>query len=50
QRGDSLWLISRRFYRSGWRYRKLYRANRSIIRNPNLIHPCQRIFVPLRRS
>jgi nucleoid-associated protein YgaU len=50
RRGDSLWLISRRHYRTGWLYRKLYRANRSTIRNPNLIHPCQRIFVPRRRS
>jgi colicin import membrane protein len=50
RRGDSLWLISWRHYRTGWLYRKLYRANRSIIRNPNVIHPCQRIFIPRRHS
>ena len=47
--GDTLWRISRRHYRAGWLYWRLYRANRSIIRNPNLIYPCQRIFVPRRR-
>lgn len=47
-RGDSLWLISRRFYRTGWLYRKIYRANRAIIRDPDLIYPCQRLYVPRR--
>ena len=27
---------------------KIYRANRSVIRNPDLIYPCQSIFVPRR--
>lgn len=49
QSGDTLWRISRRHYRAGWLYWRLYHANRSIIRNPNLIYPCQRIFVPRRR-
>jgi nucleoid-associated protein YgaU len=49
QSGDSLWRISRRHYRAGARYRRIYRANRSRIRNPNLIYPCQVIFVPRRR-
>jgi nucleoid-associated protein YgaU len=48
-RGDTLWGISRRHYSRGWRYWRLYRANRSIIGNPNLIYPCQRIYVPRRR-
>jgi nucleoid-associated protein YgaU len=47
--GDSLWRISRRHYRSGWLYWKIYRANRSIVANPNRIYPCQRLFVPPRR-
>ena len=47
--GDTLWLISKRHYRTGWLYRKIYRANRSIIRDPDLIYPCQRIFIPRRR-
>ncbi|HVX37105.1 MAG TPA: LysM peptidoglycan-binding domain-containing protein [Hyphomicrobium sp.] len=47
--GDTLWRISRRHYRAGRLYWRLYHANRSIIRNPNLIYPCQRIFIPRRR-
>lgn len=47
--GDTLWRISRRHYRVGWLYWRIYRANRAIIRNPNLIYPCQRIFIPPRR-
>jgi colicin import membrane protein len=46
RRGDSLWLIAKLHYRRGWLYRKIYRANRSIIRDPDLIYPCQRILVP----
>jgi nucleoid-associated protein YgaU len=48
-RGDSLWRISRYYYRRGWFYHRLYHANRRIIRDPDLIFPCQRIFVPRRR-
>ena len=47
--GDTLWLISKRHYHTGWLYRKIYRANRSVIRDPDLIYPCQQIFVPRRR-
>jgi colicin import membrane protein len=48
RRGDSLWLIAKRHYRRGWLYHTIYRANRSIIRDPDLIYPCQRILVPRR--
>ena len=46
RKGDSLWRISRRHYRHGHRYRIIYRANRRLIRNPNLIYPCQRFHLP----
>jgi colicin import membrane protein len=46
--GDSLWRISRRYYHFGLLYAKIYRANRSVVRNPDLIYPCQSIFVPRR--
>jgi hypothetical protein len=38
----------RRYYHSGLLYAKIYRANRSVVRNPDLIYPCQSIFVPRR--
>lgn len=46
--GDTLWLISRKHYRSGWLYSRIYWANRARIRNPNRIYPCERLFVPRR--
>jgi len=46
RRGDTLSGIARRYYGSGRRYRKIYRANRGRIRNPNLIYPRQRIYIP----
>ena len=47
-RGDSLWLISARHYRTGRLSWRIYRANRSIIRDPDRIYPCQRLFLPRR--
>ncbi len=44
--GDSLWRISAKHYRSGRYYRRLVRANRTMIHHPRRIFPCQRIYVP----
>jgi nucleoid-associated protein YgaU len=48
-RGDSLWRISRITYGDGTRYATVYRANRDRIRDPNLIHPGQILFLPAKR-
>ncbi len=49
-RGDTLWHISRRHYQRGYRYRRIYRANRRKIRDPHWIYPCQKFWLPrLRR-
>ncbi len=45
-RGDSLWRISRTNYGDGARYPVIFRANRSKIRDPNLIFPGQTFVVP----
>ena len=45
-RGDSLWRLSRRFYKDGMRYRQIYAANASQIRDPRLIYPAQIFVVP----
>lgn len=45
-RGDSLWRISRVTYGAGTRYAVIYKANRKLIRNPNLIYPGQIFVVP----
>lgn len=46
RRGDNLWRISRRMLGRGIRYTVIYEANRSQIRNPNLIYPGQVLDVP----
>ena len=44
--GDSLWRISRKIFGQGIRYTRIYEANASQIRNPNLIYPGQVFVVP----
>lgn len=46
QPGNSLWVIAHRAYGSGTRYTVIFAANRSQIRDPNLIYPGQVINVP----
>jgi nucleoid-associated protein YgaU len=48
-RGDSLWRISEKHYNRGSKYRRIYRANRSLINVPDLIYPCQRFKITRRR-
>jgi nucleoid-associated protein YgaU len=45
-RGDSLWRLSQRVYGEGLRYTVIYGANRSQIRNPDLIYPGQVFVLP----
>lgn len=45
-RGDTLWEIAERHYRNGERYRRIVRANRGKIDDPDVIEPCQRIYLP----
>jgi nucleoid-associated protein YgaU len=49
KRGDSLWRIARRHYNRGSLYPVIHRANRSKIRVPRLIYPCQRFRLPALR-
>lgn len=44
--GDSLWRIAQRFYGNGNLWTRIYNANRSHIRNPNLIFPGQTFVIP----
>jgi nucleoid-associated protein YgaU len=46
RRGDTLSRIAKRHYGSASRARAIYRANRHKIRNPNLIYPRQRLYIP----
>ena len=49
RQGDTLWLIAKRFYNSGEAYRRIYRANRATLDDPDVIRPCQRLVLPKRR-
>jgi hypothetical protein len=45
-RGDNLWDLARRFYGDGMRFRQIYDANASQIRDPRLIYIGQIFVVP----
>lgn len=45
-KGDCLWKIAKRFYGVGSRWTEIYNANKSKIKNPNLIYPGQVFVIP----
>ena len=47
QPGNNLWLIATRTYGSGLRYTVIYQANKSQIKNPDLIYPGQVFELPM---
>ena len=48
--GDTLWAIAARHYGAGWRYKRIYAANRRRIYSPHRIFPCQRVYLPQLRA
>ena len=44
--GDSLSKIAKRFYGDANRWQKIYDANREEIKDPDLIHPGQKLKIP----
>ena len=46
KKGDCLWNIAKKFYGNGAKYTKIYNANKSKIKNPNLIYPGQVLTIP----
>lgn len=48
KKGDSLWLIARKFTGDGSRWRELYEANRSVVDAPDLIYEGQVLTLPWR--
>lgn len=45
-RGDSLWSIAQRYYGNPLKWRDIYSANKSAIKNPNMIYPGQTLTIP----
>jgi nucleoid-associated protein YgaU len=46
RKGDTLSAIARRHYGTSRGYLRIRAANRRAIRSANMIHPCQRIYLP----
>ncbi|HET9486555.1 MAG TPA: LysM peptidoglycan-binding domain-containing protein [Chryseosolibacter sp.] len=44
--GDSLSKIAKQFYGNAGDWKKIYEANKEKIKDPNLIHPGQKIIIP----
>jgi nucleoid-associated protein YgaU len=47
KKGDTLSAIAKQFYGKANSYRKIFEANREVIKDPNLIFPGQKIRIPL---
>lgn len=45
--GDTLWAIAKKYYNNGSKFNKIYKANKSIIKNPSLIYPGQKLVIPI---
>jgi nucleoid-associated protein YgaU len=43
---DTLWGIAERQYGAGRLYRRIYAANRRRLRNPDVVRPCLRLYIP----
>jgi hypothetical protein len=48
--GDTLWDISRRYYDRGSAFGKIVRANEARLSDPDLIFPCQKVYLPGRHA
>lgn len=44
--GDSLSKIAKRFYGNAGDWKKIYEANKTTIKNPDLIYPGDKIIIP----
>jgi nucleoid-associated protein YgaU len=46
ERGDSLSKIAKKFYGNAGDWKKIYEANKSSIKDPDLIYPGNKIIIP----
>ena len=47
QKGESLSLIAKHYYKDLMKYKEIFEANRDIIKDVNVIHPGQEIVIPI---
>ena len=50
KRGDTLWDIAQRYYDNGAKFAKIAQANDARIGDPDLIFPCQKVYLPGRHA
>ncbi|MBP7764907.1 MAG: LysM peptidoglycan-binding domain-containing protein [Deltaproteobacteria bacterium] len=46
KKGDTLWKISEKYYGDGSLYKKIFEANRDILKNPDMIQVGQKLHIP----
>ncbi|MEM6343307.1 MAG: LysM peptidoglycan-binding domain-containing protein [Bacteroidota bacterium] len=46
QKGESLSLIAKHYYKDPMKYKAIFEANRDILKDPNIIHPDQELTIP----
>lgn len=46
KKGETLWKISEKYYGDGSLYKKIFEANRDILKNPDLIKVGQKLHIP----
>jgi nucleoid-associated protein YgaU len=46
ERGDTLSKIAKKFYGNAGDWKKIYEANKTTIKNPDLIYPGEKIIIP----
>jgi hypothetical protein len=47
RRGDTLWGLSRQYLRDPFRWPEIFRLNRDVVSNPDLIFPAERLRIPI---
>lgn len=47
KKGDTLWKIAKSFYGNGNDYKKIFEANKEVIKDADLIFPGQKIRIPM---
>ena len=47
QKGESLSLIAKHYYKDLMKYKAIFEANRDVIKDVNVIHPGQEIIIPI---
>jgi len=46
KKGDTLWKIAENYYGDGNLYKKIFEANKDILKDPNLIQVGQKLRIP----